>query len=145
MAVPSGSEVKSFYDVYAPARARQLRVSPRPSWLGGAQTGFAVETVAPPQVFSVPMGRTVKIRTIDGVFKVRALSGTMQLAELPLRVVSRSIKAGLMATARDDAFDGWLLGQEQDALKGAVCWRDQAPSVGMPELATFLPFLSPPF
>jgi len=145
VAVPSGSEVKSFYDVYAPARVRQVRVSPRPSWLGRAQVGFAVETVAPPQVFSVPMGRTVKIRTIDGVFKVRALGGTMQLGELPLHLVSRSIKAGLMATARDDAFDGWLLRQEQYALKGAVCWRDQAPSVGTPELATFLPFLSPPF
>jgi hypothetical protein len=145
VAVPAGSAVKSFYDVYAPVRARQLRVSPRPSWLGGAQTGFAVETVAPPQVFSLPTGRTVKIRTIDGVFKVRALGGTMQLGELPLHIVSRSIKAGLMATARADAFDSWLLRQEQKALKSAICWRDQAPSVGTPELATFLPFLAPPF
>ena len=142
---PAGSAVKSFYDVYAPVRARQLRVSPRPSWLGGAQTGFAVETVAPPQVFSVPTGRTVKVRTIDGVFKVRALGATVQLGELPLHVVAPSIRAGLMATARAEAFDSWLLRQEQKALKGTICWRDQAPSVGMPELVTFLPFLAPPF
>ena len=63
-----------YFETYGDTQARSVEVKPAPSWLGGQTRGVALSTVAPAQVFSLPVGgRPRKIATREGVFKVRAL------------------------------------------------------------------------
>jgi hypothetical protein len=138
---PSGREVGEYYETYGSAKARSVEVKPGPSWLGRRTRGIALSTVAPAQVFGLPVGKATKIRTREGVFKVRALGESQPLATFPLARARVGIYAALMRSARSEAYERWLLRQQQSALDIAICRRDELPMVGHVDLTKQLPFL----
>jgi hypothetical protein len=138
---PSGREVGNYYETFGDARARAVEVKPAPSWLGRQTRGVAVSTVAPAQVFSLPVGKVTKIRTREGVLKVRPLGKPAPLATFPFARARAGVYAALMRSARAEAYERWLLRQQNSALDSAICRRDQLPMIGVVDLTTQLPFL----
>ena len=139
---PTGREVGEYYETFGAADARAVEVRPAPSWLGGQTRGVALATMAPKRVFSLRVGgKPTKIRTRDGVFKVRALGAVQPLATFPFARARAGIYAALMRSARSEAYDRWLLRQQQSALDIAICRRDELPMVGTVDLTNQLPFL----
>ena len=139
---PSLAEIQSYYDTYAAAPVRLVQVKPAAPWLANSTRGFALGAVAPPRVFTLKDGRTATLRTMTGVFKVKALGPTVDLAELPLRKASRPISTALVSLARDSAYQNWLLAKEKAAQATALCWRDQLPAVEVVPLTDYLPYLA---
>jgi hypothetical protein len=138
---PTGREVREYYETFGNARARAVEVKPAPSWLGRRTRGLALSTVAPAQVFALPVGKQKQIRTREGVFKVRALGEARPLATFPLGRAVTGVYAALLRSAQAEAYDRWLLRQQQSALDTAICRRDQLPMVGTVDLTNQLPFL----
>ncbi len=138
---PSGPEVGDYYETYGNAQARAVDVKPAPSWLGFRKRGVALATVAPAQVFSLPVGKMTTIRTSEGVFKVRALGKSQPLATFPFARARAGVYAALMRSSREEAYDRWLLRQQNSALDTAICRRDELPMVGTVDLTNQLPFL----
>jgi hypothetical protein len=139
---PTGAEVGEYFETYGDTPARAVEVKPAPSWLGGQTRGVALSTVAPARVFSLPVGgKPKKITTREGVFKVRALGKAQPLATFPLARAQAGVYAALMRAARAEAYDRWLLRQQNSALDAAVCRRDLLPMVGSVDLTNQLPFL----
>jgi hypothetical protein len=139
---PTGREVGEYYETFGAADARAVEVRPAPSWLGGQTRGVALATMAPKRVFSLRVGgKPTKIPTRDGVFKVRALGAVQPLATFPFARARAGIYAALMRSARSEAYDRWLLRQQQSALDIAICRRDELPMVGTVDLTNQLPFL----
>jgi hypothetical protein len=139
---PSGREVGEYYETFGDAQARAVEVKPAPSWLGGQTRGVALATVAPARVFSLRVGgKPTKIRTRDGVFKVRALGAVQPLATFPFARARAGVYAALLRSAHAEAYERWLLRQQQSALDIAVCRRDELPMVGTVDLTNQLPFL----
>jgi hypothetical protein len=142
VAGPSASEIQSYYDTYAAAPVRLVRVKPSAPWLAGASRGFALGAVAPPRVFTLADGREATLRTMTGVFKVTALGPTVDLAELPLAKARKPIVTALVSLARDTAYQNWLLAREKSAQAATLCWRDQLPAVEVVPLTDYLPYLA---
>ena len=139
---PTGAEVREYFETYGNAEARAVEVRPAPSWLGGQTRGVALATVAPAQVFSLRVGgKPTKIRTREGVFKVRALGKSQPLATFPLSRAQVGVYAALMRSARAEAYERWLLRRQNIALDTAICRRDELPMVGTVDLTNRLPFL----
>ena len=46
-----------------------------------------------------------------------------------------------MRSARAEAYERWLLRQQNSALDSAICRRDQLPMIGAVDLTNQLPFL----
>jgi hypothetical protein len=138
---PSGREVGEYYERYGDAQARSVQVRPAPSWLGRQTRGVALSTVAPAQVFSLPLGKATKIQTREGVFKVRALGRPQPLATFPFSRARLGVYAALMRSARAEAYDRWLLRQQNSALDTAICRHDVLPMIGSVDLTGQLPFL----
>jgi hypothetical protein len=102
----------------------------------------ALASVAPAQVFTLPVGgKPKKIRTSEGVFKVRPLGKPQPLATFPLRSARAGVYAALMRAARTEAYERWLLRQQKSALDLAICRHDNLPMVGTVDLTNQLPFL----
>jgi hypothetical protein len=139
---PTGTEVGEYYETFGDAQARSVEVKPAPSWLGGQTRGVALATVAPAQVFSLRVGgKPTPIRTREGVFKVRALGAVQPLATFPFGRARPGVYAALMRSARAEAYERWLLRQQNSALDLAICRRDELPMVGTVDLTNQLPFL----
>jgi len=142
VAGPSAAEIKSYYDTYAAAPVRLIQVKPAAPWLANSRRGFALGAVAPPQVFALKNGRQATLRTMTGMFKVKALGPTVDLAELPLAKARKPIVTALVSLARDTAYQNWLLQREKSAQTGTLCWRDQLPAVEVVPLTDYLPYLA---
>ena len=67
---------------------------------------------------------------------------TQQLGELPIDLVRPAIVTALKSFARDEAFDRWILNRETAAQALTVCQKDALPTLGVPELEEYLPFLA---
>src|SRR3954467_2532834 len=65
------TQIQEFVSTYAATQVRLVEVAPEAPWMGGAARGFAVETIAPQQVFSLPLSREATIDTIHGRFPLR--------------------------------------------------------------------------
>jgi hypothetical protein len=139
---PSASEVQSYYDAYAAAPVRLIQVKPAAPWLGSARRGFALGAIAPPRVFTLKNGQQASLRTMTGVFKVKAIGPTVALAELPLSKARTPIRTALISLARDTAYQNWLLQREKSAQAQTLCWRDQLPAVEVVPLTDYLPYLA---
>jgi hypothetical protein len=139
---PSTSEIQSYYDAYAAAPVRLVKVKPAAPWLGGTTRGFALGATAPPRVFTLRDGQQARLRTMTGVFKVKAVGPTVALAELPLSKAHKPIVTALVSLARDTAYQNWLLQREQAAQAQALCWRDQLPAIEVVPLTDYLPYLA---
>ena len=73
---------------------------------------------------------------------MRPLGPPLPLGSLPLGNVRVSIRAALIAQAREDRFPNWLTSAQQDAFPEAICWRDQFPQLGEVDLTNYLPFVA---
>ena len=134
-------QIADFISTYAATNVRLVSVDTPAPWLGGAQRGFAVETIAPEQVFSLPLGPARSIDTIDGRFEVRALGPSLPLLALPPARASDVARAVLGRFAKDDVYQRWLRARETSLLADAVCARDDVPAPGDVDLTLWAPFL----
>lgn len=140
---PSSGQIADFVATYATRSVRLVSVEPRAPWLYDAFRGFAVESIAPEQLFAsgVATGVPVTLDTIDGRYTVRPLGPALPLFALPparARDVARKV---LGQFAKDGVYESWLAGQEQQALATAVCDRDRLPSPGEVDLTDWVSFL----
>jgi hypothetical protein len=137
----SAAQIAEFLSTYAATRVRFVEVDPEAPWMAGAIRGFALETIAPDQVFTLPQNRRTTIDTIDGRFTVRPLGQPMPLLALsPAQAlfVARGV-LGRFATL--DVYENWLRTHEIRLLANAVCIRDAVPARGDVDLAAWVPFL----
>jgi hypothetical protein len=142
VAGPSAAAIQSYYDTYAGAPVRLVQVKPAAPWLANSKRGFALGAVAPPRVFTLKNGQQTTVRTMTGVFKVKALGPTVDLAELPLAKARKPIVTALVSLARDTAYQNWLLAREKSVQSQTLCWRDQLPAVEVVPLTDYLPYLA---
>ena len=137
----SSSEITAFLATYAATRVRLVSVEPEAPWLGDASRGFAVETIAPDEVFTLPQTRSSLIDTADGRFAVRPLGPPLPLLGLP-PADARAVARGVLGRfARDDVYERWLNREEGELLATAVCARDALPAKGDVDLTAWAPFL----
>ena len=134
-------QIADFIATYSATNVRLVSVDAPAPWLGGAQRGFAVETIAPEQVFTLPLGRPRAIDTIDGRFAVRALGPALPLFALPPARAQDVARAVLGRFAKDDVYQRWLRTRETALLADAVCARDDVPAPGDVDLTLWAPFL----
>jgi hypothetical protein len=134
-------DVTRFRATFAAVAARELVVTPAPSWLPDGR-GIALATSAPDAVFRVPTGRPVIMRTVDGVFTVEAGGDTTALAALPYAQARPAIVRELRAERGADAYAAWSLKMQKAAESKLVCERDRLPELGVVDLSPYAPFLS---
>ncbi|HEX7255424.1 MAG TPA: hypothetical protein VF236_05795 [Gaiellaceae bacterium] len=139
---PTAQQITEYHENFSAQPARMVEVKPRAWWLGERRRGLAIGSLAPPQVFDVPAGRKVKIRTADGVFEVKAEDQTMPLGAFPVGVARNSVVAALKEIARRQLFERWFTRPLNDRLKQLRCRDDQLPAVAVVDMTTFLPFLT---
>jgi hypothetical protein len=139
---PTSADVREFYETYGDTRARLVATKTRAPWLGNRTRGFALESGAPPQLFTIPQGKWRKIRTMRGVFDVRALDAPVSLGAIPFDMARPAVVSALRELARADSFESWLLRRERALDEQAVCRRDVQPQAGVVDLTDYLPFLA---
>jgi hypothetical protein len=137
----SSIDVSRFRATFAPVLAREVVVSPAPSWLPEG-TGVALATSAPDAVFRVPTGRRTTVRTVDGAFTVEARAETTALAALSSSSARPAILRELRSERRADAYAAWTIRMQKAAESKLVCERDRLPELGIVDLSAYLPFLS---
>ena len=143
VAGPTAVEVGDYYETYGAMRARLVEAKTRAPWLGMRKHGFALESMAPPQLFSLPQGGGWhRIRTMRGTYQVRALDSPVSLGALPLTMARPAIVTALKELSRSDRYEAWLLARERVLDEQAVCRRDAQPEAGVVELTDYLPFLA---
>jgi hypothetical protein len=134
-------QIADFSATYSATNVRLVSVDAPAPWLGGAERGFAVETIAPEQVFSLPIGKPRSLDTIDGRFVVRALGPSLPLLALAPARAQDVARAVLGRFAKDDVYQRWLRTRENALLGDAVCARDDVPVPGDVDLTLWAPFL----
>ena len=139
--IPAVHQLAEFQLTYGTMLAREVEVDPAPSWLPGGR-GLAVETDAPSRIFALATGRSVRIRTFEGVLNVRAIGETTPLAGVPFAMARPALARALRDAARGDAYHGWTARRQNGAMDAIRCVRDRLPAVGAVELTSFLPFLT---
>jgi hypothetical protein len=137
----SRADIVRFRETFAPVLARQLVVSPAPSWLPSGR-GVALATSAPEVVFRLATGRKTTIRTVEGVFTVQASDDTTALATLSFEQARPAIVRELGAERRADAYADWTIRMQQAAESKLVCERDRLPELGVVDISSYAPFLS---
>ena len=106
--------------------------------------GFALESMAPPQLFSLPEGGGWhSIRTMSGTYQVRALDSPVSLGALPLDLATARDRDRAARSSRARPLRGVAAG----ARAGARTSRRSAaatpsPRSGVVELTDYLPFLA---
>jgi hypothetical protein len=138
---PSASDVGRFYGTYGPVLAREVEISPAPSWLPGGR-GIVLATVAPARLFVVPTGRTSTVWSPEGPLQVRPLADVEPLGALPLEAARPAISRALTAAARVNAYHDWTVRRQRAALGQLRCTRDRLPAIAAVELTSFLPYLA---
>jgi hypothetical protein len=137
----SSGEVARFRATFAPVLAREVTVTPAPSWLPEGR-GVALATSAPEVVFRVATGKPTTIRTAEGVFVVEARDDTTALGALPVDLARVAVTRELRAERRADAYGAWTIRMQRSAESKLVCERDRLPELGVVTLSAFTPFLS---
>jgi hypothetical protein len=137
----SSRDAARFRVTFASVLARELVVSPAPSWLPGGR-GVALATSAPEIVFRLQTGRRTTIRTVEGTFMVEARDDTTALAALPYDLARPAVSRELGAERRADAYAAWTLRMQKSAESKLVCERDRLPELGVVDISSYLPFLS---
>ena len=121
--------------------ARELVVSPAPSWLPGGR-GVALATSAPEAVFRLPTGRRTTVRTVEGVFTVEPSSDTSALAAVSHALARPAIVRELGVERRAEAYSAWSIRIQKAAESKLVCERDRLPELGVVDISSYAPFLS---
>ena len=142
VAAPTSQQIADFHDTYGEVQARLVQAKSQTQWLGGRRTGYALASVAPPQLMRLASGRWSALWSPLGTVRVRPLGPPLPLGSLPLGSVRTGIRAALIAQAREDHFPVWLTSAQRAALPQAICWRDQLPQLGEVDLTNYLSFLA---
>jgi len=142
VSAPSSADVHEYYETYGDAQARLVATKTPAPWLGNRRRGFALEPAAPPQIFTIAPGRWRKVRTMRGVFEVRALDAPVALGALPYGLARPAVAGALQELARADRYESWLLARERALDEQALCRRDVQPQAGVLDLTDYLPFLA---
>ncbi len=137
----TGAQIAEFLSTYAATRVRLVESDPRAPWLGGAVRGFAVETIAPSEIFSLRQNRKATIDTIDGRFTVRPLGPPLPVLALSPIQASTVARTVLGRFAKLDVYARWLRTHQIHLLADAVCIRDAVPARGDVDLSAWVPFL----
>jgi len=137
----SQHDVRRFRATFAAALARDVDVSPAPSWLPRGR-GVALATSAPAAVFRVRTGSSVVLNTVEGRFRVEARDDVAALAAVPFAAARPAIVRELRAERRADAYADWTLKMQGAAESKLVCERDRLPELGVVDLSAYAPFLS---
>ena len=85
--------MQAYYDTYVQSDARLIETKAPMSWLGNRRRGFALASNSPPQLFAIPEGRWLKVRTMTGTYEVRAVDPALPLGALPFALVRPAIVA----------------------------------------------------
>lgn len=141
VARPSSATIRRYLATHAMVAARRMVVTPAPSWLPGG-SGYALGASAPASVFTMPMGRSVQLQTIEGRFSARALEETTALEVLPLQLVRSAVVRELAFEQRSENYAEWSLRRQRGAESRLVCQKDRMPESGVVELTSFAPFLA---
>lgn len=139
---PSQAAIETFYESYPDLLVRAVTADPAPLWLGNVKRGYALDLIAPDEIFNLPKGAVRTLATIDGRVKVKATDDARPLGTMPLSVIQPAIRAALTWFARGAAYEQWLTGRATYALNTTTCRGDQLPAPGAVELESFLPFLA---
>ena len=134
-------DVARFRATYAPVLARELSVSPAPSWLPEGR-GVALATSAPAAVFALRSGRSATVRTAEGVFVMRALGPSEALGAVPESQSRSAVVRELRAARRVEAYAEWTVRKQRAAESKLVCERDRLPELGVVRLSAYAPFLA---
>ena len=139
---PNARQIADFHDTYGDLQARLVQAKSGLPWLGGGRAGYALASIAPPQLMSLSSGRWSTLWSPLGTVRVRPLGPPLPLGSIPLANVRGSIRAALIAQAREEHFPTWLTAAQKAAFPEAICWRDQFPELGEVDLTNYLPFLA---
>ena len=143
VAAPTAEQIRDYYETFADTAARIVEVKPRAWWLGERRRGLALGSLAPPQAFGIPVRKKwTRIRTADGVYKIRSEDNAFPLGTYPLSVARPSVAAALRETQRRQIFERWFSRPLNDGLDRLRCSNDQLPAVAVVDLSTYLPFLA---
>jgi hypothetical protein len=104
--------------------------------------GFVLASNSPPQLFSIPEGKWLKIRTMTGTYEVRAVDPAVPMGAVPFSLVRPAIVSALKALDREERYDNWLLGRQKALINQATCRDDELPTPGIVSLTDYLPFLA---
>jgi hypothetical protein len=138
---PTARDVERFNLTYATALARNVVVTPAPSWLPDGR-GLALATSAPATVFRVATGRSVRLRTLDGMLTVRALAAPEQLGTLAPALARSAVVRELGLQRWVEAYADWALRKQKGVEGRLVCTHDRLPEIGVVTLSSFVPFLA---
>ena len=138
---PSGRQIADYQESYGDLQARLVQTSADASWLGGRRVGYALESSAPDALMGIPTKRWSFVWSPLGAVRVRPLAAPEPLGGIPLPSARRSIRAALLAQARQARFPEWLAAEQRRATPAGTCWRDQFPQLGEVDLTQYLPFL----
>jgi hypothetical protein len=139
---PTSAAVVRFYRSYPDVLVRRVKTKTPAPWLGNKKEGFALSSLAPEALFSLPLGRASTLRTPLGVFKVTPLGATEPLGAVPLESVRGAVSDTLREFKLGEAYEKWTAGQQARTLRQTICARDDLPAPGSVDLSTYLPFLS---
>jgi hypothetical protein len=138
---PSAGQIADYRDSYGDLQARLVQTSAEATWLGGRRVGYAIESTAPGALMGIPTKRWSSVWSPLGAVRVRPLAPPEPLAGVPFTGARASIRAALIAQARQARFPEWLATEQRRAFPQGTCWRDQFPEVGEVDLTGYLPFL----
>ena len=137
----SAADVARFRATYASVLAREVVVSPAPSWLPDGP-GLALATSAPESLFRLPTGRRSTLRTVEGMFTVEARGDAIALATVSYALARPAIVRELKAERRAEAYAAWSIRMQKAAESKLVCERDRLPELGVVDVSSYAPFLS---
>jgi hypothetical protein len=138
---PSPSAIRRYAAANGQVLARPLTASPAPSWLPEG-AGYVLASSAPAAIFTIPTGRTLRLRTIEGPITVRAIDDPAPLEVLPASVARPAIVRELRSEQRAGLYAEWTLRRQRGAESRLVCQRDRLPEIGVVSLSGFAPFLA---
>jgi hypothetical protein len=138
---PTTAQLDDFLATYKDEAVRLVSVTESAPWLGGASRGWAVETLAPSEVFTQTAAGPID--TPDGAFDVTPLSAAVPLGVLSTSQAIAAARTALDRLARDAIYRNWLHSKETQLLATASCLNDQVPTAEATDLSPFVPFLFP--
>jgi hypothetical protein len=139
---PNARQITDYHETYGELQVRLVESKSETQWLGGRRAGYAIASVAPPQLMALSSGRWSALWSPLGTVRVRPVGPPQPLGSLPLGNVRSAIRAALIAQAREARFPSWLTTAQRDSFPEAICWRDQLPELGEVDLTNYLPFLA---
>ena len=138
---PTAAQIADYRSSYGDLQARLVQTSEQTPWLGGRRVGYAIEATAPGALMEIPTKQWSSVSVAAGRGAGAPARPAAAPRRRPLGTARPSIRAVLMAQARQARFPTWLAAQQRSAFPQATCWRDQFPQVGEVDLSDYLTFL----